>query len=199
MRPYSYQIRQEAIRLYEQGKSQVKISEELRVSYKTVRTWISRYRKLGFPSTLCDYTKCGRKQKYDQSIIDRAVRYKREHPNWGAGFILLKLQDDFPTSALPKQRQLQNYFQKYEVQIKKHKLPKGKADWSKAPFDRVQVDAKECLKTADGLACCYLNYTDEYTGSDLDAFAFPLCSYLRSTSNRTDSMYSLCDVSLGIH
>jgi hypothetical protein len=69
---------------------------------------------------------------------------------------------------------LQNYFQKYGVQPKKNKLPKTKGEWAKAPFGRVQVDAKECLTTRDGQSCCYLNFTDEYTGSELDAFVFPL-------------------------
>lgn len=175
MKPYSSQIRQEAVRLYENGQTKKSISEALQVSYKTIRNWLKRYAANSFEGLSPNYSSCGRKQKYAQAIIDRAVWYKKEHPLWGAGFILLKLSEDFPEQELPKVRQIQNYFQKYEVQPKKDKLPKPKGKWATAPFDRVQVDAKECLTLGDGSSCCYLNFTDEYTGSDLDAFVFSLC------------------------
>lgn len=174
MKPYSSQVRQEAVRLYESGKSQKSISVELQVSYKTICNWIKRYKAGSLKGLIPAYSSCGRKQKYPQEIIDRAVWYKREHSLWGAGFILLKLAEDFPNIELPKERQLQNYFQKYGVQVKKDRLPRPKGNWATAPFERVQVDAKECLTLADGSPCCYLNFTDEYTGSDLDAFVFPL-------------------------
>lgn len=176
MEAYSQQIRQEAVRMYRDGLSRKAISEKLQISYKTIRTWIAQYESLGIKGLLTHYNKCGRQQKYSQQVIDKTISYKKDHPLWGAGFILLKLEDDFPGQPLPKQRQLQNYFQKYEVQVKKSKLPQAKGQWAKRAFDRVQVDAKECLMTADKQACCYLNFTDEYTGSDLDAFVFPLRS-----------------------
>ena len=43
MKPYSSQIRQEAVRLYENGQTKKSISEALQVSYKTIRNWLKRY------------------------------------------------------------------------------------------------------------------------------------------------------------
>ena len=103
------------------------------------------------------------------------MAYKENHPNWGAGFILVKLETDIPNTALPSERRLQQIFKSKNLQPKKSKPPRGKAKWAKKAFDRVQVDAKERLKTADGQDCCYLNFTDEATGSVLDAFVFSLC------------------------
>ncbi|MBK9015301.1 MAG: hypothetical protein IPM82_15270 [Saprospiraceae bacterium] len=51
-------------------------------------------------------------------------------------------------------------------------MPPVGADWATQAFERVQVDAKERLRTKDGKACCYLNFIDEY-GAELDAFVFP--------------------------
>ena len=171
---YTQQIRQQFASLYEGGSSLKSISETLGVSYKTIRIWAKRYRSSGLSGLLPNYSACGRTQVYPQQMIDQAVSYKQDHPLWGAGFIRLKLEDDFPAQSLPSVRQLQNYFQQYQVQPKRDKQPKAPVDWAKSPFDRVQVDAKECLSTADGQACCYLNFTDEYTGSELNAFVFPL-------------------------
>jgi transposase len=125
MKPHSSRIRQEAIRLYKDGKTQKSISEDLQVSCKTLRTWIKKYKVNSDEGLKPDYSSCGRKQKYRQEIIDRIIWYKREHPHWGAGFILIKLAEDFPKETLPKERQVQNYFIKYGVQPKKNKLPKS--------------------------------------------------------------------------
>lgn len=175
MKAHPQQVRQEALSGYRSGKTLKSISEELGVSYRTVRTWMKKYRETGEKGLVPDYSSCGKKSTFSQEVIDYAVALKREHPLWGAGFIRLKLEDEYPGKPLPKERQIQNYFLRYGVSVpKKDKLPAGSGDWAKAPFDRVQVDAKECLTTGDGKPCCYLNFTDEYTGADLDAFVFPL-------------------------
>jgi hypothetical protein len=175
MPAYTQKTRQAAIALYEQEKTIASISAELKVSYRTVQTWIKNYKALGLKGLVANYGNCGRSSQYASGVIERAVGHKADHPDWGAPFILLKLEDDFPGERLPGARWLQKIFVKRRVQRPKDRLPKGDGKWADKPFARVQVDAKERLRTKDGQACCYLNFTDEHTGSDLDAFVFPLC------------------------
>lgn len=179
MGPHSQQTRLEAIRLFgDENLSKAAISRRLQVSYTSVRTWLSRYQAQGDQGLIPAYSACGRPAQFSPQVICQALEYKRLHPLWGAPFILLKLADDFPNTQLPKARRLQQLFRREGLQPKRNRFPRGPGKWAKRPFDRVQVDAKELLKTADGQACCYLNFTDEYTGSELDAFVFPLCPNL---------------------
>ena len=178
MRPHDHHLRAEAVRLcVEDGLSQAAISRKLGVSYDSVRTWVKRYKAHGAKGLLPAYSNCGRSPVFNSRIIERALEYKTRHPEWGTGFIRLKLEDDFPGQPLPKSRRLQQVFKAKGVQPERTRLPKTKGSWAARPFDRVQVDAKERLKTADGQVCCYLNFVDEHTGSELDAFVFPLCPH----------------------
>lgn len=177
MKPHPQQLRLLAVKLHsEEGLSIREISRRLSVSVPTISEWLDKYKGEGVQGLSTRYHLSGRCVGFNNSIIDKALLYKRQHPQWGAPFILVKLEDDFPGQQLPSARWLQKIFQQKQVQIQRTRLPKGKVNWATKAFDRVQVDAKERLKTADGQACCYLNFTDEYTGSELDAFLFPLCS-----------------------
>ena len=200
MRPHSQQTRQEAVRLYrDEGQPMSKISRQLGVSYTSVRIWIKRYQAEGDQGLVPKYSNCGPPTVFSEEIIERAATYKRRHPKWGAPFILLKLQDAFPGQDLPTPRRLQQIFRKKELQLKRSHLPGPAPYWAKRPFDRVQVDAKERLKTADGQACCYLNFTDEHSGSDLDAFVFPLFPYCLSSPGPSLGLRTLSYVPLGIY
>lgn len=178
MKPHNQQLRLEAIRLHQQDISIREISRRLGVSTTTISTWVKLYKTYGEKGLKPNYSSNGRSPSFPQAIIKKAIEYKSKHPQWGAPFILIKLEDDFPNEKLPSARWLQKIFHKKELQPKRTILPKGNAGWVSTVFARVQVDAKERLKTADGQNCCYLNFTDEYTGSELDAFLFPLRSNL---------------------
>lgn len=179
MQPHNQKVRSEAIRLVkEEKKSMLNVSQQLGVSYTSVRSWVKRYGTLGEKGLLPNYSNNGPVCRFSEQIIEKAIWYKEQHSKWGAPFILIKLEDDFPKQALPSARRLQQIFKEKDLQPKRCRLPKSKGSWATQAFDRVQVDAKERLKTADGQDCCYLNFTDEYTGSELDAFVFPLCSNL---------------------
>lgn len=176
MVPHSQQTRLEAVQLHlKEGLSRREVSRRLGVSLTSIRTWIDRYKDSGEAGLIPNYSACGQKPQFSEQIINKAIQYKSDHPAWGAGFIIIKLEDDFPAQDLPGARRLQQIFRQKELQPKRTRLPKAKKQWAKRAFDTVQVDAKERLKTKDGKACCYLNFTDEYTGSVLDAFVFPLC------------------------
>lgn len=173
MQAHSQQERQSAIDLHLSGQRLTVISQTLGIHYDLVRAWIKRYKTEGASSVVPRYGNCGRKSKIDAAVKEAALAHKRQHPQWGAPFIRLKLLEAYPDLAIPKERRLQQWFQGKGLQSRKTRLPQAPKQWASRPLQCVQVDAKEEMKTKDGQPCCYLTFTDEYTGSALDAFVFP--------------------------
>jgi len=174
--PYSLALRKEVIKRYESGQRRQEISEELDLRYRTVCHWITSYKAAGPSSFKHRYARCGSKAKVNPGIKQESIALKRDHPHWGAAYIRIQLVRKYPNSYIPGARQLQRYFRDAEVNQPRAVRPKakGETDWASHPFYRVQVDAKEQLKTADGQPCSYLTYIDEYSGAALEAFVFPL-------------------------
>lgn len=186
MKAYSHHIRLEAVQLHlERGKSLRGLQKEYGISRQMITNWVKAYQEHGVEGLLPNYRNCGRHYSRFTEVIEKAKVYKKLHPKWGASFILIKLADDFPLMELPTERYLQEIFQTAGLQPQRSRLPHHQGEWASKAFDRVQVDAKERLKTADGKPCCYLNFTDEYTGSELDAFFFSLRTNLRSSASRS--------------
>lgn len=174
MRVHDYATRAEIIRRHLLQDSAASISRTLGVSYSAVRQLINRYRAAGPAGLTPNYSACGRPPTYEDALIDRAVRMKIKHADWGAPYILLQLGKACSGQDLPSARRLQQIFKDRELQPHRSRRKRTHRKWASAPFACVQVDAKEQLVTATGQSCCYLNFVDEYTGSELDAFVFPL-------------------------
>ncbi len=178
MKAHNLSLRLQAVRLhFDEHLPMKSISNHLNVSYGAVRSWVRAYRLGGEAGLAVRYRNCGRRCSYEPRIIAQALALKKQHEDWGAGFILVKLRELFPESALPGQRWLQKLFRRHGLQPQRTQLPPNPSGWAKGPLDRVQVDAKERLRTRDHKACCYLNFVDEFTGSELEAFVFPLWSH----------------------
>ncbi|MTB49416.1 helix-turn-helix domain-containing protein [Lewinella sp. W8] len=177
MMPHSLATREQMVSFFEKGMNRRAIAAKLGVSYGSVCKLIKAYLAQGRSALSTNYQNCGRKATYDSRIYERAVEMKGENNLLGAGYILLQLAEEFPGQALPKERQLQYVFKRGGLQPQKTRRPRDESGWARQPLECVQVDAKERLHTADGRPCCYLNYVDEATGSELDAFAFPLRPY----------------------
>jgi len=174
MRSHSQAVREKAVSLWKSGKKKSEISRELKVDYDTLLGWLKRYTEEGAPGLSLRYDQCGRKARGDEDpIYQRAIELKGLNEDWGSGYMHLQLQREFADKKIVKPRQIQRWFAQAGLSAKQ-RLPTQKAEWTQRPLDRVQVDAKERLKTKDGKDCCYLNYTDEHTGAALDAFVFPL-------------------------
>ena len=175
MQAHSHDVRLKAIDLWKGGQKKAKISRELGVDYDTLLGWIKRYSQEGEPGLSVRYERCGRKTGLEMSSIQaRAIKLVEQHEEWGAGYVRLKLLEEFPGQSIAQPRQIQRWIAKSGVRPKRTKLPPVQVDWASKPLDRVQVDAKERVKTKDGKECCYLNFIDEQTGAELDAFVFPL-------------------------
>lgn len=176
MKAYPNEVRRKVIVLYEGGKNKLKISEELGLNYKTVSQWLSRYKASSNDGLTPRYANCGSSQRVKAPIKKELIELKREHEEWGAAYIRMKLLLKYPKSYIPSIRQIQRYFHSAGIVEKKSKLPKADSQrhWSKKVFHRVQVDAKEQIQTKDGQWSSYLTFTDEYTGAVLEAIVFPL-------------------------
>ncbi len=175
MLPHSEEKRRRAYELWRMGKKKSVISRELGVDYDTLLIWIKRFSVEGEAGIRLRYERCGRKPVTDDPVRMRAIELRQQHADWGADYIRLHLQREFPQSKIVQSNQIRIWLRKAGLMAKKTRLPQGSNDWVARPLQRVQVDAKEQLKTADGKPCCYLNFIDEHTGAELDAFVFPPC------------------------
>lgn len=173
MKAHPLSIRQKAIALHGQGKKLTDISSELAVSYDSVCDWVKRSLSEGTSCVTVRYSNCGRRSQVDPEVKQLALNLKGKHEEWGAPFIRLQLLVAFPGAFIPQPRHIQRWFVQAGLKPLRTRLPKTPADWAASPLACVQVDANEKLKTADGKDCCYLTFTDEYTGSALGAFVFP--------------------------
>lgn len=174
MKPHTYDVRQKAIENWQSGQKKSEIARQLGVDYDTLLGWIKRFSQEGEAGLSLRYTCCGRKPQENGAVRSRALELMGQHQEWGAGYLRLNLQREFPGADLVKPRQLQRWVAKAGIRAKRTKLPPVAADWASRPLERVQVDANERLVNKDGKECCYLNFTDEHTGAALDAFVFPL-------------------------
>ncbi len=175
MQAHSYDVRRKAIELWKGGQTKADISRHLGVDYDTLLGWLKRYDQEGEQGLSLRYERCGRKPRVEISPVEaKALELIGKHKEWGAGYVRVHLLREFPGEQIPQPRQIQRWIAKSGVRPKHTKLPPVDADWASKPLERVQVDAKERLRTKDGKECCYLNFTDEHTGAELDAFVFPL-------------------------
>ena len=174
MRNHSQEVRLEAIERWQSGEKRSVISREMGIDYDTLLGWVKRYEAQGEAGLQSQYSSCGRPPKFPESMRQRAIALRQAHSQWGAAYIRLQLQMEYPEQALPAARQIQRWLHSAGLQALRTRLPRSPGTWVQKPFERVQVDAKERLKTQDGQECCYLNFTDEHSGAVLEAVVFPL-------------------------
>ena len=174
MKAHDYTIRRKVIDRWRGGDKLISISTDLGLSYSTVREYIKRYKSQGESGLSPNYNNCGRPATYSQAVIDEACDLKELHQDWGAPYILMRMDKTHASHTLPTARRLQQIFKQRGLSPHRTTRKDQKGSWAEHPLDCVQVDAKERLQTADGQHCCYLNFVDEKTGSELDAFLFPL-------------------------
>src|SRR5262245_35081762 len=96
----------------EQGHSIADIAKALGLIPRTVRHLVRRFRDHGKEALRPSYVGCTDPQAYVvRKLLDEALRYRQEHPTWGAGLIRVFLQRDHSQDELPAERTLQRWFQ----------------------------------------------------------------------------------------
>lgn len=199
MRAHNHETRQEAIRRWQAGEKKSDISRALEVDYNTLLGWIKRFQSEGLAGLGVRYSGCGRKPASTGLVVERAKEMRKAHPDWGGGYIRLNLLRELPGEKVPGERQLQRQLAGAGLGVRRTKLPSVAADWATKAFERVQVDAKERLRTRDAKECCYLNFIDEYTGAELDSFVFPLRAHQPSPGWGSVRLCPVRALALGIH
>lgn len=168
----SMAVREQFIRLKDQGCSLSVISEQLGLRYGTACKLSAQFKAEG---SLClHYQHCGPKHVKSNLLVVRASRWlRRLHPSWGAPFIRLQLVRRYGAQGVPKARTLQRWFRRWKLTKPRQRLNQPSIGTSTAVHNIWQVDAKENLTLLDGSAACYLSLTDEHSGAGLAALVFP--------------------------
>lgn len=167
-------IRQNILAHYKQGHSISRISRHFEVCRTTIYTLIRRYEKDGQTGLEPKYANCGKTRPSDQDFIFRAVRcLKTWHPGWGAEKILAEITLKRPKLDLPSERTVYRWFKWNKQTSARSKLPKEPKKWAEQLHEGWQIDAKEEMRTQDSQLHCWLNITDEHSGTVIDPPVFP--------------------------
>jgi transposase len=155
----------------------IAVARQQGLSYSTVRKLWKRYKAEGSSGLKPHNERCGPRQPKKEALFYRcALWLKRHHPGWGAALIRVILQDRYGSTvaSLPCVRTLQGWFKAQHLYPPKGLISAAQPASATAVHDRWQIDAKEQLCLPSGQQACYLTVVDEYSGSLLKAFVFPL-------------------------
>ncbi len=171
----AFGTRQQLVTMRAQGKSYRQISQELSVSYDTVRRICKRQGQEGEAGLIPHYNRCGKQGTRLSKFYYRASLWlKRAHPSWGAPYIRLQLANRYPPAELPSVRTMQLWFKAANLTQPRRQLLNSPKVWAAYPHQVWQVDAKEQQRTLDGAKVCWLTCVDEKSGAVLAAPIFPL-------------------------
>lgn len=170
----SLPIREQIVALRQQGYTLRTISQQLHMSYATVRSIWGRFSQHGQEGLCTRFDHCGTRPPGQTDRVFRAARWLRHrHADWGSPLIRSILLHRYGPSV-PCVRTLNRWYQQAGLtkpRSRPHRVVIGKA---RAVHNIWQVDAKEQLKLADGQPACYLTITDEHSGAWLTSLVFPL-------------------------
>lgn len=172
--PIAVEKRREIVKRHEAGESLKAISDDLQLSYNTVKKIWAHWRKYQKVTPNYEQAKQKGTRRY-RHIYEEALTMRREHPRWGAPLIRVKLREAHPSAKLPSVRSLQRWFREAGI-ARSPKVRQSKAKQVKRGQQVHQVwaiDAKERMKLVDGTSACWLVATDEASGAILGAKAFP--------------------------
>ena len=173
----SMAVRQTIIDHYKSGKSVSWIARTLKKSRTTIYQLIERHEIAGDVGLRPNYQNCGKQRLDSTDFIYRAVRcFRTWHPTWGSEKIHAEMQMLRPELALPHYRTFNRWFH-WNGQLDqplKTSLPKVKGKRATNLHEGWQVDAKEEMVTKDGVRQCWLNITDEFSGTVISPPVFSL-------------------------
>lgn len=170
----SVEKRREIIKRHEAGETLKVISEQMQLSYNTVKKIWSHWRKYQKVSPNYEQAKEKGTRKY-RGVYEEAIEMKAAHVGWGAPLIHLKLSQQHPDKDLPSIRTLQRWFRQAGVS-RSPKVRQRKETYVKrgqVAHEVWAMDAKEQMKLEDGSDASWLVVTDEASGAILDAQVFP--------------------------
>jgi hypothetical protein len=166
-------VRQQIIELKTKGRSLRSIAQEQHLCYATLLRLWKRYKAEGIKGLTPYYNNCGPAagSRCAPLIYRAAVWLKRCHPDWGAAFIRVMLQDCYKDLTVPAERTLQQWFSDKQLYKPKSSFPPVHSV-ARLAHDVWQIDAKEKLCLRSGQKASYLSVVDQKSGCLLKATVF---------------------------
>lgn len=166
--------RAEIVQRHEEGESLRSISEEMKLSYETVKGIWRHWKQYGHLEPNYEGAKWHGTRKYE-AVYTAALEMKRAHRRWGATLILLKLQESGQFKALPSVRTLQRWMRAEGVNTvsESRVLGQKRVKRGQEAHGVWAVDAKEQMQLMDGSWASWLLVSDEGSGAILSSEVFP--------------------------
>jgi hypothetical protein len=102
------------------------------------------------------------------------VQLRREHPTWGAAWLLTTLRQRLPDRPWPTPRTAQRWLKAAGLNpAPRGRRPASNAGRATRPHEVWQMDGAECIRPASGEQVCWLRVVDEFTGAALQTTIFP--------------------------
>jgi hypothetical protein len=105
---------------------------------------------------------------------EAVIQLRREHPTWGAAWLLTVLKQRCPGRSWPAPRTAQRWLQAAGLNpAPRGRRPASNAGRAAGPHEVWQMDGAECIRLANGEQVCWLRIVDELTGAALQTTIFP--------------------------
>ena len=143
--------RREMMRLVEEDQTYAGVAERVGVSFWTARKWIRQAKRCGLENLASCYGRptTGPLAGFDPLIRYAALRLKRQHPKWGAAYVVKKL-GEIPSlggKKLPSSTTIWRYWSSFGNRLFLKRDPsKSKISPSDKPHGVWQMDEKESMQ-----------------------------------------------------
>ena len=143
--------RREMMRLVEEGYTYAEVAQQIDVSFWTARKWIRLGKRCGLENLSSCYGRptTGPLAGFDPLIRYLALRLKRQHPKWGAEYILKKLREKLSLRGkkLPSATTIWRYWRNFGDRLFPKRDPsRSEIRPSDTPHGVWQMDAKESVQ-----------------------------------------------------
>ena len=143
--------RREMMRLVEEGNTYAEAAQQTGVSFWTARKWIRIGKKYGTQNLASSYgrPRTGPLARFDPMIRYIVLRLKRQHPKWGAEYVLKKLREKhlLKRKELPGTTTVWRYWRSFGDRLFPKRDPsRSKVSPSNTPHGVWQMDAKESVQ-----------------------------------------------------
>jgi hypothetical protein len=102
------------------------------------------------------------------------IQLRRDHPTWGAAWLLTVLRQRSPDRPWPVPRTAQRWLKAAGLNpAPRGRRPGVNANRATVPHEVWQMDGAECIRLANGEQVCWLRIVDEFTGAALQTTIFP--------------------------
>ena len=168
-------VRQLIWQRHQQGEATSALAAAYRVSARAVRALLRRLRS-GGPAALRPNYHAPPPPPHAKPAECRSavLQLRRDHPTWGASWLLTVLRQRWPKRPWPAARTVQRWLRAAGLNpAPRGRRPGSNADRATRPHEVWQMDGAECIRLANGEQVCWLRLVDEFTGAALQTTIFP--------------------------